>query len=123
MKEFMTFGAVNSFYGNLSNVEKTEISKLFGIINFELFGKWVNALIDLRNICAHHDRLFNHRFQKQPERYRAAGVPSAAQNTLKGLLECLEYLLRARGFAVPVVADIDAVIRSCPSVRPGEAGF
>jgi abortive infection bacteriophage resistance protein len=66
MKEFLTFGASSRIYKNLAGVLRTQISNSFGVRSDQVFENWVTCLVDLRNICAHHDRLFNRSFQKSP---------------------------------------------------------
>lgn len=123
MKEFMTFGTANFLFEKLSGAEKTKISAVFNVSNFEVFNKWIVAILDLRNICAHHDRLFNRSFQKQPPVYKAASIPNVPQNKLKAILQCLEHMLNARGCTHNVVNDIGTIISRCPSVSPHEAGY
>ena len=64
MKEFMTFGATSRILKHLSGQIRTAIACDFGIPKDAIFTNWVEAFVDLRNICAHHDRLFNRKFQK-----------------------------------------------------------
>ena len=95
LKEFLTFGAAARIYGALSTPMRTDIASHFKVISLPVFDSWVPSFVDLRNICAHHDRLFNRRFQKQPQRYIRGGAPSAGVGhaTLKAQLECLDYCL------------------------------
>ena len=95
----------------------------FGMPNYPVLENWIKALIDLRNDCAHHDRLFNRSFQKQPQRFVRAGIPTAPQNKLKALLECLEFLLRAQGYNDPIVTTVAKMISRCPAVMPAEVGY
>ena len=68
------------------------------------------CFLDLRIAVAHHDRLFNRRFQKQPSRYRAGKIPSAAINTLKAQLECLDHVLAGVGHKPDTVANAEKVL-------------
>ena len=70
MKEFLTFGATSRILQCLAGPMKTHIASQFGVGSDLVFTNWVEALVDLRNICAHYDRLFNRSFQKQPSRLR-----------------------------------------------------
>ena len=123
MKEIMTFGAVNLFFDKLSNSEKAAIALKFGVASHEVFCSWVSALIDLRNVCAHHDRLFNRHFQKQPKTYAHAGIPTAPRNSLKAILECLEYLLNSRGVSNQIVQTVLRLISGAPVINPNEVGY
>lgn len=122
LKEFLTFGAAARLYGNLAHPLRAAIAADFGVPQ-EQFGNWLLCLVDLRNICAHHDRLFNRKFQKQPSRYRRANLPTARINSLKAVLECLDYVLDHRGMPSGVTARVSTIIARNPVILPAEAGF
>lgn len=123
MKEFLTFGATSRVLEGLAAVHRTQVAAQFGLPGDQLLLSWVRCLVDLRNICAHHDRLFNRSFQKQPQRYQRALLPSAFSNKLKAVLECLDYLLNSRGSPSRVTAKAAKLILRYPEVQPAEAGF
>lgn len=119
LKEFMTFGASSRIFQNLSGSIRTSVAKKFRISSDEVFKTWIVAMVDLRNDCAHHDRLFNRNFQKAPKASKDAALPVARSNSLKGLLESLEYLNQQAG----LVAQAEAILRACPAIRMQEAGY
>ena len=125
LKEFLSFGAAAKLYLHLANDIRDEIAKTFGVSSIAVFDNWVLCFVDLRNICAHHDRLFNRRFQKQPQRFRRASIPTATSNTLKALLECLDYVLSSAGEAADTVNQADQIMRLKihSAANPSEAGF
>ncbi|MER8779420.1 Abi family protein [Mesorhizobium sp. M0977] len=123
MKEFLTFGASSRIVQCLAGPIKTGIAAQFGVGSDQVFTNWVEALVDLRNICAHHDRLFNRSFQKQPSRLRSAGVPVAAPNKLKAILECLDYMLSQRGSSSGITDKVRSIILRYPEMQLAEAGY
>lgn len=125
MKELMTFGSSVRFYKALAGPMRTAIAAEFGLPSYPVMTQWLECLVDLRNICAHHDRLWNRAFQKQPQRLRAAGVPVAVTplNKLKAILECLDYMLTQRGIPSQATADAEKTLRRCSQIQLIEAGF
>lgn len=123
MKEFLTFGATSRLLQSLSGPLRTHVAASFGVRSNEVFVSWVEALVDLRNICGHHDRLFNRNFQKQPKALRNPRVPLADPNTLCAILQCLDYLLRARGFPSAVEEMARGKLVRATAARLSEAGF
>lgn len=123
MKEFLTFGAASKIYQCLDGASRTKIASQFGVPSDQLFTKWLDCLVDLRNMCAHHDRLFNRSFQKQPAALTRANVPSAPPNKLKAILQCLDYLLDQRKAPENITAKVGRLIQRCPEMRPTEAGY
>jgi abortive infection bacteriophage resistance protein len=123
MKEFLTFGRAVRIFKNLDGSLRTHIAAQFGVPSGQVFTSWLECFVDVRNICAHHDRLFNRSFPKQPQGLRRAGVPSAPRNKLKAILECLDYMLTQRGTAVGIVATVGHIIARFPEVQPAEVGY
>lgn len=123
LKEFLTFGTATRLYANLASHLRTNIASHFGVAALPVFDSWVPGFVDLRNICAHHDRLFNRRFQKQPQHYRRGPVPTAASATLKAQLECLDYALNSAGMRSNLVASVETVLNRYPEIRNTEAGY
>ncbi len=125
-KEFLTFGSAAKFYSLLANDVRDEVANKFGISALPVFESWVACFVDLRNICAHHGRLFNRRFQKQPSRFRSQNVPSTTVTyTLKPLLECLDHSLVSAGENSQSVLKAERILRLAKysAVNPAEAGF
>lgn len=124
LKEFLSFGASARLYGGLSGSIRTDIAASFGVSHLPTFDNWIKCFVDLRNICAHHDRLFNRGFQKQPQRLVRAAVPSpATDNTkLKAQIECLDFVLGNTG-TKSLVSKVEKIINRYPEVRNAEVGF
>lgn len=123
LKEFLTFGASSVLYKSLSGPIRTSISSQFGVSKDDIFTQWVDCLVDLRNICAHHDRLFNRSFQKQPSKLIKSNIPTAPIKKLKAILECLDYMLSQRGMPASTVSKVKTTIDRYPQVIPSEAGY
>lgn len=123
MKEFLTFGSASRIYQSLEGTIRTAVAAQFGVPKDEVFENWVECLVDLRNHCAHHDRLFNRNFQKQPQLLRRAGVPQAHPTKLKAILECLDYLLTSRGAPADITMKVGTIIAACRAMNAHEAGF
>lgn len=125
LKEFLTFGGAAHFYASLAGPLRSDVAKAFGVPRLEVFENWVQCFVDLRNICAHHDRLFNRRFQKQLRRLSRENIPAAPNNTLKAHLECLDHALEAIGEKAGNVAEAQRLINlhKYAAVDAAEVGF
>lgn len=124
LKEFLTFGASSRLYNALENSVRSEVARHFRVTSLPVFDSWVHSFVDLRNICAHHDRLFNRGFQKQPQRFVRAAVPSKAtdQTKLKAQLECLDFTMNNTGNN-RLVKQVESTINRYPEVQNHEVGF
>jgi len=66
MVEILSFGEIGFYYKKLRSIPiKTQISSTFGLNPKEL-SSWLHHLTHIRNICAHHARLWNKRFTILP---------------------------------------------------------
>jgi len=65
--ELLTIGELSRLYMGLKhNKDKKEIAKFFGL-HQTVFTSWLHTLAYVRNICAHHARLWNREFAIKPE--------------------------------------------------------
>jgi len=64
--EITSFGALSRLYGNLKpGKSKKDIAKMFGLSD-KVFASWLHSLVYIRNVCAHHARIWNRPMSIQP---------------------------------------------------------
>lgn len=56
--EIMTFGSLSKMYKTLKDQEKSEIARNFGL-HRDILESWMHCLSYIRNLCAHHSRIWN----------------------------------------------------------------
>ncbi|AEJ39088.1 Abi family protein [Sulfobacillus acidophilus TPY] len=67
--EVLSFGTLSKLYANLANEDKKIISKTYFGIPPLYFESWLRNLSYIRNICAHHSRIYHHPLTHQPKLY------------------------------------------------------
>lgn len=72
--EVMTFGCVLTMFRGASNQTKQAVASEFGLPH-EVLGSWLLCLNTIRNICAHHSRLWNRELGVKPMIPRAERHP------------------------------------------------
>lgn len=66
LMEIISFGTLSKLYQNLKPGRiKRNVAKRFGI-NENTFQSWLHSIVYLRNVCAHHSRMWNRVFQITP---------------------------------------------------------
>ena len=55
--------------GLAKRADRTALAKAFGVMNEEIFCSWLHTLNYIRNICAHHARLWNIKVDVVPKKY------------------------------------------------------
>jgi abortive infection bacteriophage resistance protein len=65
--EVSSFGVLSRLYSNLSiEKDKRDIANFFGLSDV-VFTSWLHSIVYLRNICAHHSRLWNREMSVRPK--------------------------------------------------------
>ncbi|MEB1939900.1 Abi family protein [Xanthomonas campestris pv. campestris] len=65
--EVWDFGAMSTLYNGMREAEQDAISIKYGVSNGRTFATWLRSLNYLRNVCAHHSRLWNRNIVDQPK--------------------------------------------------------
>lgn len=87
--EILSFGSLSKLYGGLQNEDQRAIAGIFGQ-HHRVFGSWLHTLVYIRNICAHHARLWNRELAIAPKlptndpRWRA--IAGGAEKKIAGVL-------------------------------------
>ena len=53
------FGTMSWLFSGMKYSDKNLIAQKYGAVNGDVFSGWLNGLNEIRNISAHHDRLWN----------------------------------------------------------------
>ncbi len=68
--ELLDFGSLSYFLSGMSYSDQRQIACQYGILRPNLLISWVRTLCFVRNVCAHHARLWNRSLVNQPKRPR-----------------------------------------------------
>ncbi len=69
------FGTLSTLFGGMLEVDQDKAAQKYGVQNGRIFASWLRSLNHLRNICAHHARLWNRNITEQPKLPDASEVP------------------------------------------------
>ena len=96
--EVMSFGTVLTLYRGLEQILKQTVAREYSIAD-KVLTSWLIALNGVRNMCAHHARLWNRelgykplipRGRKHPQWQEPVLIPN---NRIFGILTILKYML------------------------------
>jgi abortive infection bacteriophage resistance protein len=126
--EIMTYGQVKRLMDSLDrDVELAiypDIYKKFGMRSTDTFKSWIDVLYHIRNICAHHNRLFN-RNLKAPSNIKSfvsstigfvkitnpvTGNQTDQLNRLYSAMAVIHYLTKEIDFDCNISSEIKALI-------------
>ena len=92
LTEIISFGQLSHFYKYLQEQDKKEVSKKFELHHKRL-GNWLHVLNYVRNICAHHHRLWNNKLSIQPKKVKHLKRDHLQYDRIFLILTILYYLL------------------------------
>ncbi len=126
--EVTSFGSLSVMYSNLKpGHEKRQIAKVFGLAD-TVFSSWIHSIVYLRNVCAHHSRLWNRAMSIQPIIPRRTYYPwlnnqSIDNNNSYFILAMLVYLMNRVKYENDVVERLKALFEKYPNIDPAAMGF
>ena len=66
--EVVSFGTLSKLFYNIKDTYvKNQVAKCFSLPQYIYLESWIKSAVILRNVCAHHSRLWNKRFPWKPQ--------------------------------------------------------
>lgn len=101
--EVWDFGCMSTFFSGLKTDDQDDIAHSYGVYDGRVFASWLRGLNYLRNVCAHHGRLWNRNIVEEPKLLPEGAVPALdvflqvpALRTRPFLLVCIcQHLMQA----------------------------
>jgi len=126
--EVSSFGLLSKIFHNLKKCpEKMEVTRHFGLKDVSVLENWMLCFSTLRNICAHHGRVWNRRLTpiKLPTHptHTFLSNKSVYTNKLYATLSCIEYTLNLISSGSTFKSRLTDLIRTCPLAQAKEMGF
>jgi len=126
--EVSSFGLLSQLFCNLKKgSQKAAVTNHFGLNDFSILENWMHCFSNIRNICAHHARLWNRRLTahvKLPTNPRLPFIKNKNIYPYKlyAALCCIQYMLNSipeDGFKGKLLT----LMGSCPLAQEKEMGF
>lgn len=130
--ELTSFGTLSKLYGNLKNniKSKDDIAVEYGTVNHTFLPSWLQSINQIRNYCAHHNRLWNRNLPGKPKILNkpphAWIVDVPKENELQYLyihLCCMKYLLNIIQPNNHFRHRLEKVLNKYPNVDPNALGL
>lgn len=126
--EVMSFGQLSRWVGNLKfRADRQAIASIYGL-DERVFISFLHHLTTVRNLCAHHARLWNRRFTitmrlPRPTASGSAPFNPAADRNLYNTLVMLGSLLRIVSPGSSWAQRVRMLVSITPEVAPSAMGF
>ena len=130
--ETATFGTLSKMYKNLKTQSplQASIANSFGLYSTREFSSWLEAICVLRNVIAHHSRLWYRIFSKKPvnikscrDKWLAQSMTENQRKRVFGVISCLLYLCNAIYPENTIKEEVKALFAEHPNVPIYMLGF
>lgn len=128
--EILSLGHLSKLYANLQNSlpEKDNIARSMGLPNAHYFGTWIQSISLIRNLCAHHSRIWNKNLPARPRLLQnlpnnwLTNVPPNT-NKLYANICCMKYLLDVVNPQNQFADKLKGLFQKYPNISPMALGF
>ncbi|MGR6831805.1 Abi family protein [Aliivibrio wodanis] len=115
--EVLTFGTWSRLYTDLFLSDQKAVAKKFSVKSPDVMGSWFHSLSHLRNLCAHHNRIWNRNFQVFiPKDTHLLKEHMAKKNTLYSRLCVVKYLSDQVSIANGLTERLRTLMDNAPKV-------
>jgi abortive infection bacteriophage resistance protein len=126
--EVSSMGLLSKIFYNLKNDKcKDEITKHFGLKNVNVLENWMQCFSLLRNICAHHGRVWNRRMTKLSLPHKTLFLYVSDKNILPyklyAYLTAIQYVLNIISPGHDFKHKFRELMTRCPLLQEKEMGF
>lgn len=130
--EVVSFGLLSKLYGNLGSKidSKDTIAKELNTVNHTYLRTWLQSLSQIRNICAHHGRLWNKNLPGRPKLLPRPPAPwltdvppFSEHHMLYVHICCIKYLLDAISPGHKFSSKLKTLFAKYPTVDLKALGF
>jgi abortive infection bacteriophage resistance protein len=126
--EVSSMGLLSKLFQNLKKCpEKLAILKFFKLADIKVLENWILCFSTLRNICAHHGRVWNRRLVpiKIPTQAKSPFLinKNIYVNKIYATLSCIEYSLKIISPTSTLVKPLKQLINTCSVAQMKEMGF
>lgn len=127
--ELASLGILSRIYSNFAdNALKKQVARSFSIPQHEFMRNWLENLTIVRNVCAHHARLWNRYFVVRPRLPHYLQYPWITKNSfpidrLYPQLCCIAYWIQAINPQNSFIADLKELLIKYPIVDTAAMGF
>ncbi len=126
--EITSFGTLSMLYENLlPGRAKRSIAAYFGLAD-KVFASWLHCIVYVRNICAHHSRLWNKTLSIRPLMPRSPrnffiNPPTGGTHQVYFVLSMIIYLLNTINPNHSFISRFNELLNRYPSIDVRAMGF
>ena len=114
--ELISFGALSRMYEHLRSGLRKKIAREFNLPQ-TVFASWLHSLAAIRNVCAHHSRLWNRELAVKPELPTAWKTSGIENQRLYAIAMIIQTLLASISPDSPWKGQLKSLLNAYPAVN------
>lgn len=128
MMETSSFGVLSNLYSNLvPGKDKRAIAHYFGVKD-DVFVSWLHSIVYIRNICAHHSRLWNRYLRIKAIVPKSLDNLWLVNNSIENkrvyfVLSMIIYLMNTINPKHSIQAKLKTLLENFPAIKTEAMGF
>ncbi|HDZ8843153.1 TPA: Abi family protein [Aeromonas dhakensis] len=124
--ELTTFGNILNIYASLDKTAfqvtprknyLDDLSKEFGATNLKTLNLWLKSIRDIRNRCAHHNRVWSCNYRAPSNILPLLSINPTNNNRLYSTLAMFNVIVKALGLDEAIRRDVFYIIKKYPAVK------
>jgi len=125
--ETASFGSISLLFKYLDRKNKNMVANHFRL-DGEVMSSWIHFLVSVRNICAHHSRVWNRIFSIVPIKLRNnyprwLETTDLSNKTVYYLLAVIHYFLSKIDPSTNIMSQVKNLVEHFPNVKFSSMGF
>jgi abortive infection bacteriophage resistance protein len=120
--ELLTFGTISKMVAGLPKGTRKQLARTYGV-SASQYVSWLRCLAYIRNICAHHGRLWNRQLSVRPELLAEWDMSSGNPARLYSVCLVLDHLLKRIDRSFRLVENLGLLFGQHPGVNFIAMGF
>jgi len=137
--EVLSLGTLSKLFMIMKKEDKDNVCQIFGVHSTKVFQSWIHSLTIIRNISAHHSRLWNKQLRipfKVPNKNRLFQPIAKITKKIKGeqkefnnngstffTIFALKYMLDRIGEEVEFKDSVESLLKAYPEINLKAMGF
>lgn len=127
--EVSSFGILSLYFKNLRlGPEKQAVTRFYGLNDVSILENWLHSFSNIRNVCAHHGRLWNRRLTAHIKLPTHPVHPfiqnrSILKYKIYAAICCMKYVLNIISPGNSFTPRLKELMSTCPLAQEREMGF
>ncbi len=120
--EVLSFGTVSQIFKYLNLPDQKQVASMFGL-HYDVMASWLHAISYLRNLCAHHARMWNRTFTIKPMQAKKYAEHLTLNHRFYAQAVVIQIFLKTIAGDSHWTGRLATLLAEHPNISPKTMGF